>query len=365
MNQVPCAMAPYVVQQAFVPAPQAQPQPKLNAVNIEINNPTVGNQGAAQQPQYAPVTMPTYAYPQAPVYNYPQAQTQPVYYPQQMPQPALPVAPQAAPEPAPAPVAPQPQQVQVVPAQVNNNAPVQPVAPQITEAPAAPAVPSPVVTEAPKAPEQKPEVVQPEAVTPQVDVNAFASRLTGNNYDDQEAAMKEITNTIKNSPEKADSLLDSKIVDALSNLIDVDTTSLEDVTPEQVAAREKMLAGKEVTDQEKELANTLSPKEKAERNKSYALFTLATIQKCYGEEIAKLSDKPVPLTELPGAAKVVDTLKDNPDPLVRASAIQALSYIQRPEYKKDLTTVFTVATNDADKGVADTAKAALEELNKI
>ena len=57
MNQVPCAMAPYVVQQAFVPAPQAQPQPKLNAVNIEINNPTVGNQGAAQQPQYAPVTM--------------------------------------------------------------------------------------------------------------------------------------------------------------------------------------------------------------------------------------------------------------------------------------------------------------------
>ena len=116
---------------------------------------------------------------------------------------------------------------------------------------------------------------------------------------------------------------------------------------------------------QKELANTLSPKEIAERNKSYALFTLATIQKCYGEEIAKLSDKTVPLTELPGAAKVVDTLKDNPDPLVRASAIQALSYIQRPEYKKDLTTVFTVATNDADKGVADTVKAALEELNKI
>ena len=51
--------------------------------------------------------------------------------------------------------------------------------------------------------------------------------------------------------------------------------------------------------------------------------------------------------------------------MVRASAIEALSYIQNPAYKKDLTTVFTIAQNDSDPAVADTAKAALERLNQI
>lgn len=363
MNQVPCTMPPYVVQQAFVPAPQVQPQPKLNAVNIEINNPTAG--GSAQQPQYAPVTMPTYNYPQAPVYNYPQAQ-QPVYYPP-MPQVApqvaptqdVAVAPQPAPQVAPAP---QPQVIN----QQNNNAP-QPVAPQVTEAPKAPEVPAPVVTEAPdatKATEQKPEVVQSEPVTPQVDLNAFIAKLSNPDFETQKAGLEEIANLVKESPEKATELLDTKVFDALTNIINFDSSKLQDATPEQVAAREKIVNGKEVTDAEKQLANTITPKEQAERNKSYALFTIAIMQKLYGDEVAKLSDKPVPLTELPGATTVVDNLKDNPNPMVRASAIEALSYIQRPEYKKDLTTVFTVATNDSDKAVADGAKAALEKLNQ-
>ena len=349
MNQVPCAMAPYVVQQAFVPAPQAQPQPKLNAVNIEINNPTVGNQGATQQPQYAPVTMPTYNYPQTPVYTYPQAQA-PVYYPP-MPQ----QAPQAAPQPT----------QQVVPAQINNNAPVQPAAPQVAEAPKAPEVPAPVVTEAPKAPEQKPEVVQPEQVKPQVDLNTFIAKLSNPDFETQKAGLEEIANLVKESPEKATELLDTKVFDALTNIINYDSSALQDATKEQIAARDKIMAGQEVTDAEKQLANTITPKEQAERNKSFALFTIAIMQKLYGDEVAKLSDKTVPLTELPGAVTVVDNLKDNPNPMVRASAIEALSYIQRPEYKKDLTTVFTVAANDSDKGVADGAKAALDKLNQI
>ena len=125
------------------------------------------------------------------------------------------------------------------------------------------------------------------------------------------------------------------------------------------------MKGNEVTDAEKELANKISPKEQAERNKSYALFTSAIMQKLYGDEVARLSNQTVPLTELPGAITVVDNLKDNPNPMVRASAIEALSYIQNPAYKKDLTTVFTIAQNDSDPGVAETAKAALEKLNQI
>ena len=137
MNQIPCVpmMNPYMVQQqtTYMPVPQ---QPKLNAVNIEINNPSVGTQGIGQgcQSQYAQPTLPLYNYPQAPVYTYPQATAQqPAYYPpyicQPMPQavPQIPAAPQVATVPA----APQ---VAVAPAPAQA-----PVAPQVAVAPAAPA----------------------------------------------------------------------------------------------------------------------------------------------------------------------------------------------------------------------------------
>ena len=395
MNQIPCVpmMNPYMVQQqtTYMPVPQ---QPKLNAVNIEINNPSVGTQGVGQQcqGQYAQPTLPLYNYPQAPVYTYPQASAQqPAYYPpficQPMPQavpqipaapqvatipaaPAVPVAPQVTVAPAPVPAeapapAPAPQVVvvpapQVVPAQTNINVPQAPVAVEVK--PEAPATPEPVVTVAPEA---KPEVVPSETITPQVDLNSFIAKLNNPDFDVQAAGMEEIANMVKVAPDKATELVDTKVFDALTNIINFDSTALAGPTAEQVAAREKIMTGKEVTEAEQALANAITPKEQAERNKSYALFTAAIMQKLYGDEVARLSNQTVPLTELPGAITVVDNLKDNPNPMVRASAIEALSYIQNPAYKKDLTTVFTIAQNDQDPGVAETAKLALERLNQV
>ena len=401
MNQIPCVpmMNPYMVQQQTTYMPVPQPQ-KLNAVNIEINNPSVGTQGVGQQcqGQYAQPTLPLYNYPQAPVYSYPQAPVaqQPMFYPpfvcQPMPQaaPQIPAAPQVAtipaapqvavaPAPAQAPavapapvapvvveqapaVAPAPQIVvvpapQVVPAQTNINVPQAPVAvevkPEVQEAPA------PVVTEA------KPEIVPSETITPQVDLNSFIAKLNNPDFDVQAAGMEEIANMVKVAPDKATELVDTKVFDALTNIINFDSNALAGPTAEQVAAREKIMTGKDVTEAEQALANTITQKEQAERNKSYALFTSAIMQKLYADEVARLSNQTVPLTELPGAITVVDNLKDNPNPMVRASAIEALSYIQSPAYKKDLTTVFTIAQNDVDPGVAETAKMALERLNQI
>ena len=51
--------------------------------------------------------------------------------------------------------------------------------------------------------------------------------------------------------------------------------------------------------------------------------------------------------------------------MVRTSAIEALSYIQQPAYKKDLTTLFTIAQNDQDKNVQEAAKVALEKLAQV
>ncbi len=385
MNQIPGVplTRPYMVQQqtTYMPVPQ---QPKYNAVNIEINNPTVGTKGVGQP--CAQPTAPLYNYPEAPIYNYPTAQ-QPVYYPSPVNYPqllpeaqAVPPAPQEVPAPEAAQVAPQPVPVPAPIQQQNINVPPVPVVvtnPQPIPVEVAPtAVPQPAVSvpqeqpaqpvaEAPKAEPVKPEVVTAEPVAPQVDLNAFIAKLTNSDFDAQAAGMEEIATMVKESPDKATELVDTKVFDALTNIINFDSSQLEGPTQEQIAAREKIMTGKEVTEQEKTLANTITPKEQAERNKSYALFTSAIMQKLYADEVARLSNSTVPLTELPGAITVVEQLKDNPNPMVRASAIDALSYLQNPAYKNDLTTVFTVAKNDQDPGVAEAANAALERLNQV
>lgn len=359
MIQAPNLYNPYMQ----VPMqPMATPAPNYNAVKIDVHNPAVSAPGVGQVamsvPQYAQPTMPYYSYPQAQLYEYPQAPVQPYYMPvMQMPQapiqiPAQPAAPQA-----PEAVTPAPQQP-VAPQVVQQN---------INQAPQT-AVPQPVVTqEAPKTPEttQAVEIQQPTPVAPQVDINSFIAKLTNPDFDVQAGAMEEIANMVKDEPQKATELLDEKVMNALTNIINNDSSKLAGPTPEQIAARQKLMSGEKLSDADTKLATTITPMEQSERNKSYAMFTAAIMQKLYGEEVAKLTNTTVPLTELPGAVPIVEQLKNNPNPMVRTSAIEALRYIQQPAYKQDLTTLFTVAKNDKDKNVQEAATAALARLEQM
>lgn len=371
------------------------PQPNYNAVKIDIHNPSVGNatcpiQQPQYNPQYAPVTSPYYTYPQTQLYDYPQAVNyQPAYLPQaqapatasasatanaaataqpvvQQPvvqQPAVQQpAPQACPPCPPCPAVPAPHVAEAAAAATVSAAPQQV---NINQAPQ----PAPVVTEAPKAPAEAPkvEVVPPAPAAPLIDLNSFLARLSNPDFEVQANTMEEIANMVNDETQKAKAteLLDSKVIDALTNIMTADSSKLAGPTQEQIAARQKLMNGQQISDQEKALATTITPMEQAERNKSYAMFTSAILQKLYGDEINKLTGTTVPLTELPAAMTIVDQLKDNPNPMVRTSAIEALSYIQKPEYKKDLTTLFTIAKNDQDKGVQEAATAALDKLNQI
>lgn len=354
------------------------PQPNYNAVKIDVHNPMVNVPAqvpvAQQVPQYATPTMPYYNYPQGQLYNYPQAPVQPYYMPPSITMPELPapqaptmVAPtveQAKPAAQEVPVAPAPE----VPAPAIAPA-VQEVAQAAVQPQEAPKTEEP--KEAPAVTEQKPaeakpvEVVPPAAVTPQVDLNAFLAKLTNPDYEVQASGMEEIANMINENPSKATELLDTKVVDALTNIITADTSKLQGPTQEQTAARQKLMSGQQVTDAEKNLAMSMSPLEQAERNKSYAMFTSALMQKLYGEEVQKLTNSTVPLTELPGAVTIVEQLKNNPNPMVRTSAVEALSYIQQPAYEKDLNTIFTIAQKDQDKGVQEAATAALDKLKQM
>lgn len=364
------------------------PQPSYNAVKIDIHNPSLnGVTNPVQTPQYpnsqyAVPTAPYYNYPQAQLYDYPQAVNQPYYAPVQQPvnvnanatanasvqtpaAPAAPVVEAPKSETVPVPAVPAPQVAEVA---ATVNAPQQAAAPQQVNINNAPQ-PAAVVTEETKnaAEQPKVEVVPPAPAAPQVDLNSFLARLTNPDFEVQANTMEEIANMVNDEAQKAKAteLLDSKIVDALTNIINTDSSKLAGPTQEQIASRQKLMAGQQISDDEKKLATTITPMEQAERNKSYAMFTSAILQKLYGDEVAKLTGTTVPLTELPAAMTIVDQLKDNPNPMVRTSAIEALSYIQKPEYKKDLTTLFSIAKNDQDKGVQDAAAAALEKLNQI
>ena len=357
MIQAPNLVNPYMHPQMQPNMPymaqQATPAPNYNAVKIDVHNPSVSAPGVGQVamnvPQYAQPTMPYYSYPQAQLYDYPQAQTQPYYMPQQ-PVNYTPVAPAATTPVVPAPQNVAPEAVQAAPQQVIQQQNIN--------------TPAPVVTQQP-ATTPKVEVEQPVPMAPQVDLNSFIAKLSNPDYEVQANAMEEIANMVKDEPQKATELLDEKVVNALNTIVNTDSSKLDGPTAEQIAAREKLKKGEKLSEAEQKLATTITPKEQAERNKSYAMFTSSIMQKLYGDEVAKLTGSTVPLTELPGAVTIVDQLKNNPNPMVRTSAIEALSYIQKPEYKQDLTTVFNIAKNDQDKDVQEAAAAALAKLDQL
>lgn len=357
MIQAPNLVNPYMHPQMQPNMPymaqQATPAPNYNAVKIDVHNPSVSAPGVGQVamnvPQYAQPTMPYYSYPQAQLYDYPQAQTQPYYMPQQ-PVNYTPVVPAATTPVIPAPQNVAPEAVQAAPQQVIQQQNINTPAPVVTQQPAA---------------TPKVEVEQPVPMAPQVDLNSFIAKLSNSDYEVQANAMEEIANMVKDEPQKATELLDEKVVNALNTIVNTDSSKLAGPTAEQIAAREKLKKGEKLSEAEQKLATTITPKEQAERNKSYAMFTSSIMQKLYGDEVAKLTGSTVPLTELPGAVTIVDQLKNNPNPMVRTSAIEALSYIQKPEYKQDLTTVFNIAKNDQDKDVQEAAAAALAKLDQL
>lgn len=325
MMQVPVAQAP-----------QYQPvtPPNYNAVKIDINNPQVSTPNYSQMPQQAPVyTAPMYDYPQAQVYEMP---IQSVYN--------------------------QPQNYATPP--VTQITQVAPPAPQVE-----PAVPQPVVVQPQTTPEapaqaQTVDVKAPEKSTPKLDINEFISKLTSPDYEVQASSMEAIALLAQDSPQKATELLDVKVIDSLVNIMGKDSSKIEGPTPKQLQIREKIISGKKVSEAEMAEASKITPMEKAERNKMYAMYTVAILDKLYGSEIEKMDKTVVPLTELPGAANIVEQAKSNPNPMVRAAAIDALSYVGRPEYKQDLTTILTVAKNDKDANVKQAATVALDKLNK-
>lgn len=326
---------------------------QFNGVNIEILNP----QGQGIDPNYQPA----YYLPPQQQYNLPYNFAVPGYINQTVYQaPAQPQAPAQQQAPA------QPQAPAIMPAQVQP----QTVAPQVQPV----TVPAPVITQSPAQAQQTsaldrntlpqaPVVQEPVVPNSNISPETFAGKLKTTDLDAQRNALTNVAELVKNDDTAGYLLLDTQIFDALVDIIDKDTSSLEGPSPEVIELRQK--PQDKLTDEEKTKAFTPTPLEKAEINKQYALYTISYMQERVNNELIKKTDKgPLELKDLPCIDKVVDSVKSNPDPLVRIAALSALSHIARPEYKNDLSTIFEIAKSDEDKKVREAATKHAEALSQ-
>ena len=313
----------YAAPQQYINTQQAaQPKkpvysPSYNAVQINLDTPTLN------------------APPAGYYYNYPESDTMPYYPP------------------------------------IQTNPQTQPATDQNRQ-PAAVNVPEPVTE-------------QPTAPSGGVDIAAVTANLASPDFDKQAVQMEEIAQKGLSKESDAVPYVQEDIFNKLIDIMNVDSAKLDGPTEHQLQLRDKVAEndaaiysavqqGKDpksvklpnqLTAEEEALATTITPLEQAERNKEYALFTMAILQKTYGDEIEKRTGNVVPLTDLPGAAVVVNELKTNQNPAVRTAAIDSLRYIQRPEYKDDLNKIYTIAQSDADETVSSAAKDASDSLNKV
>ena len=227
------------------------------------------------------------------------------------------------------------------------------------------------------------EIVPPVDIKPDVNIPLVISNLSNDNFDVQALQMEEIAKVSMEDPQKAVPYIVTEVFSELINIVNKDTSNLTPPSEKQIELREQIIVNEIIKEQarakkqdpanvelpynhtEKELkiASELSAMEQAERNKEYALYTMAILAKVYTDEIQRHTGNRVPLTDMPGVSAIVDSLRNNSNSGVKIAAIDALRYLYQPEYKEELASIFELAAQDTNPYVARNAAIALDILN--
>ena len=227
------------------------------------------------------------------------------------------------------------------------------------------------------------EIVPPQELKPEINLHEVINNLSNDDFDMQARQMEEIARVSMEDSEKAIPYIVTEVFSELINIVEKDTTSLTPPSEKQIEIRKQIIINEIVKEQAKtkqedsnkvelpykidendiKIATTLSSLEQAERNKEYALYTMAILSKVYTDEVQKQTGNIVPLTDLPGVSSIVDTLRHSSNSGVKVAAIDALRYINRPEYKEELSAVLALAADDTNPYVAQNAAVALESMN--
>ena len=345
-------------------AQQIYPQPTggANAVSINIFNPTAYGSTPQSGTQSVPYNYQNslYQMPQTSAY---QQQVMPSAYQQFMPM-QNPMVQQA-----------------VVPQQPIVFQPAQADMTQTLEAPAPQMMPESVMTQPqqPQIVEQQPQPVeqqpqtqavgqqpQVEATTPQevpmtINTDELIQQLKDADADKRAAAINQLAAYAQAEPKVALQVVSEPVMNALVDVIKEDTSNLEGPTDKQIAVAEKITKGEKLTPEEEALSEQLSPRDKANKNRIFALYTLAMIQKLQRDELNQYiemqkanGEKPIaPLTlnDLVGFNEVVNVINNDSRPEVKVAAIQALQYVAEPQDKENVKQILAQSLNSGDEAV--------------
>lgn len=258
---------------------------------------------------------------------------------------------------------------------------------RVISEPQAVEIKAPVIDLEPKAPVVKSpiEIVPPaENITPLVDYGKVSANLASENYDVQALQLKEIVDAMDpKNPEALKPYLVEQVFLDVIDIVNKDATSLAGPTEAQLQIRSKIIenyvaqlnqekAGAkeivyphQISEQDINYANALAPRELAERNREYAITTLALLSKEFTNRVEVEHNTIVPITDVPGMSAIVNSLK-NENFSTRLSALEALAYLQRPEYANELRPIYEALVNtDPDEAVREAAKFVLDNLIAI
>ncbi len=342
-----------------VGTPQYYPQaaPTANAVNIQIFEPK-----AYAAPQTSGVQNPIYSYPQQSMYNqqstYPSyVPQQPVYTPVPQYQTTYPQAPaqQQAPE-------------SVIEQQGQQSEPVAQF-PTAQPAPESAVQPQPANVQPQAAPNV--DVVEPNQPNQtNVDVQGLISGLQSTDNKTQEEAITSIASLCQADPVSQSAVLDEGILSELARIAGQDTSALEGPSEAQIAAINKAASGAQLTPEEQALTQQLAPKTAADKNRVISMFTLAMLQKNQRDEIDKYNQSQDQANQLPqvkvndliGYNEIEKAARGDSDKEVKLAALQALTYVARPEDKETLEPVLLAAAQDNEPLIKQAAAEALKTI---
>ena len=227
------------------------------------------------------------------------------------------------------------------------------------------------------------EILPPVDIMPEVDVPAVIANLSNSNFEIQAKQMEEIARVSIEDSQAVVPYIVTEVFSELINIVNKDTSDLTPPSEKQIDLRKQIIINElikeqaseaseenavvelpyQLSDADIEEAMVLSSMEQAERNKEYAIYTMAILSKVYTEEVEKHTGSVVPLTDLPGASTIIDTLRHDNNSSVKVSAIDALNYLYRPEYKEEIIDILKMTTTDTNAFVAQNAQVVLNNLN--
>lgn len=231
---------------------------------------------------------------------------------------------------------------------------------------------------------QEIEIIPPVEIKPDVDIPKVLENLSDKNFDIQAKQMEDIARVSMHDAQQAVPYIVTEVFSELENIVKKDSSNLTPPTKKQIELRQQIIVNEIIKEQARtkgenpekielpykinendiQEASKLSSMEQAERNKEYALYTMAILAKVYGDEVNRHTGNTVPLTDMPGISTIVDTLRNDPNGGVKIASIDALRYLYKPEYKEELDAVLKIATTDPNPLVARTATMTIESLNQ-